>query len=182
MWCPAQPEGANVVGCTSADTEWSQRLWRRKRRDCTAQASSSGRRTLEEPAQRGGQDTQSMRPWQFDLPSLADMEQEDWMGKVRDWELFWARHKVWQNYVQHRARRGAKPRTAHEEWWGLHDLESVEKVRTIAVFCALPWSEAMHVLGSWLMVMRLRDVALHACDVWTMPAWRSCMHAATVEE
>ena len=81
-----------------------------------------------------------MRPWQFDLPSLAEMEQEDWIGKVRDWELFWARHKVWQNYVQHAARRGAKPRVAHEEWWGLHDLKSVEAVRA---FDSFAW-DAVH--------------------------------------
>ena len=113
-----------------------------RRRDCTAQATPSGRRALEEPAQRGGLDPKAMRPWQFDLPSLAEMAQPGWVAQVRDWELFWARHKVWQGYVQHRARRNARPRTVHEEWWGLHDLPSVEAVR--ANFYCLLQRACMH--------------------------------------
>lgn len=90
-------------------------------------ASSSGR-ALEVPEQRGGMEPSSARPWQFDLPTLAEMQEGGWVDKVRDWELFWARHKVWQNFTQYKARKNAKPRREHEEWWGLHDPVAVQKV------------------------------------------------------
>ncbi|KAK9916554.1 hypothetical protein WJX75_004063 [Coccomyxa subellipsoidea] len=47
-----------------------------------------------------------------------------------DWELFWTRHAVWQNYIQYSMRKSAKQRPQHEEWWGLHDTESVTEALT----------------------------------------------------
>lgn len=86
---------------------------------------------LEQPAQREETGSTTYRPWQFDLPTLAEMRHEDWPEKVRDWEMFWTRHAVWQNYIQYSSRKNAKPRPRHEEWWGLHDVESVTMVRLV---------------------------------------------------
>ncbi len=90
-------------------------------------ASTSGR-GLEHVAQRENSSSSAVRPWQFDLPTLEEMRHEDWPDKVRDWELFWTRHAVWQNYIQYSTRKNAKPRPQHEEWWGLHGIETVSEV------------------------------------------------------
>jgi hypothetical protein len=64
----------------------------------------------------------STRPWTFDLPSMEEMRSnEDWLSAVRDWELFWARHAVWQDFVSYTSRKDAKRRPQHEQWWGLDD-------------------------------------------------------------
>ena len=83
-------------------------------------------------------DPSSARPWQFDLPTLAEMQQEDWVDKVMDWELFWTRHMVWQKFIQYRARKNAKPRREHEEWWGLHDIGEVQKVACYKICMKAP--------------------------------------------
>ena len=63
-----------------------------------------------------------IRPWTFDLPSMDEMHSnKDWLSAVRDWELFWARHAVWQDFVSYTSRRDAKRRPQHEQWWGLDD-------------------------------------------------------------
>jgi hypothetical protein len=59
------------------------------------------------------------------------MKHEDWPERVRDWEMFWARHSVWQNFIQYKSRKTPKSRPQHEEWWGLHDEESVSAVRCV---------------------------------------------------
>lgn len=100
-----------------------------RRGERVASTSGRGSHALEQTAPRGESSPSTFRPWQFDLPTLEEMSHEDWPDKVRDWELFWTRHAVWQNYIQYRTRRNAKPRPQHEEWWGLHDTASVTEVR-----------------------------------------------------
>jgi hypothetical protein len=102
---------------------------RRGEHGMVASTSGRGNHALEQSAPRGESSPSTFRPWQFDLPTLEEMRQEDWPDKVRDWELFWTRHAVWQNYIQYSMRKSAKQRPQHEEWWGLHDTESVTEVR-----------------------------------------------------
>lgn len=60
------------------------------------------------------------RPWSFDLPSMATMlNHPNWPDAVTDWEMFWTRHTVWQEFVSYMRRKNRKRRPQHEEWWEL---------------------------------------------------------------
>ena len=68
-------------------------------------------------------DASSTRPWHFDLPSMDAMRTDDaWPDTVTDWELFWTRFTVWQDFVSYKQRKDSKGRPQHEEWWELTDL------------------------------------------------------------
>jgi hypothetical protein len=79
--------------------------------------------------------SQNFRPWQFDVPTLEEMSEEDWPFQVKDWGIFWTRHMVWQQYVRMSEAKRSKKRQKeqegwrkHEEWWGLGDVNAVKEV------------------------------------------------------
>ena len=98
----------------------------------------------------------SARPWSFDVPTMREMqEDEDWPLLVTDWELFWTRLTVWQQYIERSRRKNARPSQRYEEWWELDtpDSESrkqkvkeVQEVRhlLIAAPARLTWRPHTH--------------------------------------
>ena len=44
-----------------------------------------------------------VRPWEADLPSLADMAAPGWPSRVRDWPAFWAMFAAWRRHLARRA-------------------------------------------------------------------------------
>ena len=67
----------------------------------------------------------SARPWSFDVPTMKEMrEEDDWPQKVTDWELFWTRLTVWQQYVERSRRKNARPSLEYEQWWELDTADN----------------------------------------------------------
>ena len=67
---------------------------------------------------------------------MDDMLSEDWLTKVKDWELFWTRHMVWQEYVtmssyimsNKKRQKDLRGWQQHQEWWGIDDVKPVKAV------------------------------------------------------
>ena len=55
-----------------------------------------------------------------------------WIQAVADWELFWVRHTVWQDYVSYSRRKTAKPRPQHEQWWELDTPDAESRKSKVA--------------------------------------------------
>ena len=55
-----------------------------------------------------------------------------WIEAVADWELFWTRHTVWQDYVSYSRRKTAKPRPQHEQWWELDTPDADQRKEKVA--------------------------------------------------
>ena len=81
----------------------------------------------------------SARPWSFDVPTMREMQDDEyWPLLVTDWELFWTRLTVWQQYIERSRRKNARPSQRYEEWWELDtpDAESrKQKVKEVQEVC-----------------------------------------------
>ena len=105
----------------------------------------------------------SARPWSFDVPTMREMQEEkDWPRLVTDWELFWTRLTVWQQYVERSRRKNARPSHEYEEWWELDTADSEarkQKVKEVQEVCCPPTVPAACPSGT-----RMCGVA--PCSVW----------------
>ena len=130
-------------------------------------SSSSRERSALETSDSYTIDASSTRPWHFDLPSIDAMRTDDaWPDTVTDWELFWTRFTVWQDFVSYKQRKDAKGRPQHEEWWELTDLT---------------WQHVQEVCGArispcaWQLLSR-RFLRTHELDVPHVPSGLPQMH------
>ena len=74
------------------------------------------------------------------MPTMREMRlrKEDWPNMVTDWELFWTRLTVWQQYVERSRRKRARPSDEYEEWWELDTADTEarkQKVKEVQEVC-----------------------------------------------
>jgi hypothetical protein len=69
------------------------------------------------------------------LPTLEDMQQDDWPEKVQDWTMFWAMFEQWMYFMRASTRKKAKRFSKeHLAWLNLdkHDLETtLDMIQTV---------------------------------------------------
>ena len=80
------------------------------------------------------------------MPTMKEMqEDEDWPLLVTDWELFWTRLTVWQQYIERSRRKNARPSQRYEEWWELDTPDNEarkQKVKEVQEVCRPPSAAA----------------------------------------
>lgn len=66
------------------------------------------------------------------MPTMREMQLvEEWPQLVTDWELFWTRLTVWQQYVERSRRKNARPSQQYEQWWELDTPDSAARTQKV---------------------------------------------------
>jgi hypothetical protein len=98
---------------------------------------------FEDDEEESSDSTTKYRPWTFNLPTIEEMQEQDWPDKVADWRMFWIMFEQWM-YIR-RALTRKKPKKFSSDylaWLGLEYEDPTELlVKVITVWphlCSSP--------------------------------------------